>query len=77
MNKYKIIYADPPWSYGDKQNTPLLGGAVKHYGLMSTKDISELPIKNITEDNAVLFLWKQTLFSSGSDDSDHVFFSNA
>ena len=57
MNKYKIIYADPPWSYGDKQNTPLLGGAVKHYGLMSTKDISEIPVKNITEDNAVLFLW--------------------
>ena len=57
MKKYQIIYADPAWSYGDKQNTKTLGGAIKHYGTMSTKDICALPIKEITEDNAVLFLW--------------------
>ena len=55
--KYKVIYADPPWSYGDKQNTKLRGGAIKHYPTMSTKDISSLKVKEITEDNAVLFLW--------------------
>jgi len=57
MKKYKIIYADPAWSYGDKQNTKLLGGAVKHYPTMSTKDICLLNVKNIIEKDAVLFLW--------------------
>lgn len=55
--KYKIIYADPPWSYGDKQNTKLLGGALKHYPLMKTSEIANLPVKEFTENNAVLFLW--------------------
>ena len=57
MKKYKIIYADPPWSYNDKQNTKLLGGAIKYYGTMSTKSICELSVKEIVEDNAVLCLW--------------------
>lgn len=57
MKKYKIIYADPAWSYGDKQNTKLLGGAVKHYPTMNTRYISLLNVKDITEKNAVLFLW--------------------
>ena len=55
--KYKVIYADPAWSYGDKQNTKMLGGAVKHYPTMSTKDICNLKVKEILEENAVLFLW--------------------
>ena len=55
--KYKIIYADPAWKYNDKQNTPKLGGAEKHYSTMSIKELCELPIKNMTEKNAVMFLW--------------------
>jgi N6-adenosine-specific RNA methylase IME4/predicted DNA-binding protein len=55
--KYKIIYADPPWSYNDKQDTNKLGGAKKHYNLMNLDDICNMPIKDKTEDNAVLFLW--------------------
>ena len=55
--KYQIIYADPAWSYGDKQNSKLRGGAIKHYGTMKTTDICLLPIKKITDKNAVLFLW--------------------
>lgn len=57
MKKYKIIYADPPWSYNDKQNTSLLGGAVKHYSLMSIEELCNLPIKELAEENAVLFIW--------------------
>lgn len=53
--KYRVIYADPPWSYNDKMDSPNLGGAVKHYPTMSTNEICELPIP--AEDNAVLFLW--------------------
>ena len=55
--KFRIIYADPCWSYNDKQNTEKLGGAAKHYDTMSIRELSELPVKNIIEDNAVLFLW--------------------
>ena len=53
--KYRVIYADPPWSYNDKMDTHKLGGAVKHYPTMPLQDICELPIK--AEKNSVLFLW--------------------
>jgi N6-adenosine-specific RNA methylase IME4 len=55
--KFRIIYADPAWSYNDKQETPMLGGASKHYNTMSVSEISNLPVKNISEKDAVLFLW--------------------
>ncbi len=55
-NKYRVIYADPPWSYDDKQNIDGLGGAVKHYNLMQLAEICNLPVKKLAEDNAVLFL---------------------
>lgn len=53
--KYRVIYADPPWSYNDKQDTGMLGGAVKHYTTMPLNDICELPVPSA--DNAVLFMW--------------------
>ena len=53
--KYRVIYADPPWEYNDKQDTEKLGGAVKHYPTMPLNEICALPVP--TEDNAVLFLW--------------------
>ena len=53
--KYRVIYADPPWSYNDKQDTEKLGGAVKHYPTMSLEEICALPIP--AEKDAVLFLW--------------------
>lgn len=53
--KYRVIYADPPWSYNDKQDTEKLGGAVKHYPTMPLEDICALSIP--AEKNAVLFLW--------------------
>jgi N6-adenosine-specific RNA methylase IME4 len=53
--KYRVIYADPPWQYNDKQDTSKLGGAEKKYPTMPLKDICSLPVP--TEGNAVLFLW--------------------
>jgi len=57
--KYKIIYADPPWAYNDKRNKHprLCGGALSHYKTMSIQEIKNLPIKDITEENCMLFLW--------------------
>lgn len=57
--KYNVIYADPPWGY---RNSPSKKGTTRcfaknHYDLMTTKDICEMPINNLTEDNGVLFMW--------------------
>lgn len=58
--KFRIIYADPPWSYNDKcdKGGVQSGGVeLRHYNTMSIKEICDIPIKNISEDNSVLFLW--------------------
>lgn len=55
--KYRVIYADPPWSYNDKQDTDYYGGAEKHYDTMPIDEIAALPIDRIAEKDAVLFLW--------------------
>lgn len=57
--KYQIIYADPPWAYKDKRDKHprLCGGAAKYYPTMKLEDIKALPIKNISEENSILFLW--------------------
>lgn len=54
--KYRVIYADPPWKYGD-QLTENYGATRFHYPTMSITDLCALPIKDLSEDNAVLFLW--------------------
>jgi N6-adenosine-specific RNA methylase IME4 len=56
--KYNIIYADPPWTYkvwsgkGKEKKS-----AENHYDCMTDKDIKNLPIKNISDENSILFLW--------------------
>jgi N6-adenosine-specific RNA methylase IME4 len=56
MKKYKIIYADPPWSYKDKA---LAGnrGAICKYPTQSKEFIDNLPVSEITDKDCVLFLW--------------------
>lgn len=56
--KYKIIYADPPWSfktYSDKGKEKKSADA--HYKCMSKFDIQNLPINSISDDDCVLFIW--------------------
>ena len=54
MNKYQIIYADPPWKYNDKG---CQGACEKHYQTMSIDDICKLPVKDISDKDCVLFIW--------------------
>jgi N6-adenosine-specific RNA methylase IME4 len=54
--KYRIVYADPPWNYGDKRDGRTTG-AEDHYPTMTIEQLCQLPIREMTEDNAVLFLW--------------------
>ena len=51
---YKIIYADPPWSYQDQSCE---GAAAAHYDGMSLESICSLPVQDISDKNCVLFLW--------------------
>jgi N6-adenosine-specific RNA methylase IME4 len=56
--KYKVIYADPPWHYNDFRDCPSMGGGVEgHYNSMKTEDICNLPIKDLADENCLLFLW--------------------
>jgi len=59
MNKYNIIYADPPWKYNSRNNinTRFGGGVFNKYSLMTMEEIKSLPISNLAEENCVLFLW--------------------
>lgn len=54
--KYRVIYADPPWKYGDERDGATTG-ATDHYPTMSIEELCNLPVKKISDDNAVLFLW--------------------
>ena len=59
MKKYQIIYADPPW-YFTGYVKEIKKGIVRPqmpYDLMTDIQIVNLPVKNIVEDNAILFLW--------------------
>jgi hypothetical protein len=55
QGKYRIIYADPPWDYGKGVQED--NGAEEHYPVMSLDSLCEMPIKQITDENAVLFIW--------------------
>ncbi|RDI54021.1 MT-A70 family methyltransferase [Nocardia mexicana] len=51
--RYRTILADPPW---DKYQVGKLG-ANQHYPLMSLDRIKALPVADLAEDNAHLWLW--------------------
>jgi N6-adenosine-specific RNA methylase IME4 len=61
-DKYRIVYADPPWSYDDTTLVPHrrgvpAGDASEHYPTLELSAICALRVKNWVEDNAVLFMW--------------------
>ena len=54
--RYRVIYADPPWSYSDS-GLQTYGHASHHYPPMSIEELCALPVNDLAEDDAVLFLW--------------------
>jgi len=61
QDKYDVIYADPPWKYDDKLIDGY-GAAEHHYPPMSIEELCDLPIENISDKNAVLFMWVTSPF---------------
>jgi len=61
--KYRVIYADPPWKYNDTMAiskdglSENYGPAEAHYPPMTIPELCSLPVKDIAEDDAVLFIW--------------------
>mgnify|MGYP001018079748 FL=1 len=51
--KFKTILADPPWEIAQKGKL----GASRHYNLMSLEAIKNIPVTDLAEDNAHLWLW--------------------
>lgn len=61
--KHRVIYADPPWKYGDDRGgfdqrlSIADSAAAAQYPTMPTVDICALDVRAIAADDAVLFLW--------------------
>lgn len=57
---YRIIYADPPWSYNDSGATrdgSLLGKAARHYPSMTIEQLCRLPVQAHAMPDSILFMW--------------------
>lgn len=54
MIKYRVIVADPPWTY---DNNGVRGAAADQYPAMSFEDLSQMPISTLAADDCVLLLW--------------------
>ncbi len=61
MKKYSVIYADPPWDFGGGGVYQDGGRDVRKtsdkYTLTKTNKLIKLPVKEIAENDALLFMW--------------------
>ncbi len=70
--KYQVIYADPPWDYGGKmqydkttiksenlgfEKKIFISSATFKYPTLKIKDLKNLDIQSIADDDCILFLW--------------------
>jgi N6-adenosine-specific RNA methylase IME4 len=61
-NKYRVLYADPPWQYNDAgviTDSDAYGRAERHYPTLSIDALCMLgaSVREMSESDAVLFLW--------------------
>jgi N6-adenosine-specific RNA methylase IME4 len=52
--RFRTIMADPPWDIGQQEGRY---GASKHYDLMALERIKHLPVADLADENAHLYLW--------------------
>ena len=59
--KYQTIVADPPWKYSANPAPLRSGGrgasAEHHYPTMSNAELAEMPVGEIADDQAHLYMW--------------------
>jgi N6-adenosine-specific RNA methylase IME4 len=56
-NHYRVIYADPPWSFATYSRKGKGRSAEAHYDCMTLADIKALPVSEWAADDCVLLLW--------------------
>ena len=65
--KYKTIVADPPWAYKNRMRGNMTKGEMRsvdfnEYPTMSVDEIAALPVRDLAEDDAHLYLWTTQTF---------------
>ena len=67
-SKFKTIVADPPWAYKNRMRSDKANGKLMvsvpfdEYPTMSVDDICALPVRDLAEDDAHLYLWTTQTF---------------
>lgn len=54
---YSVIVADPPWRFRTWGETNQAKSASRHYSLMTTEAICELPVHQLAQKDCLLLLW--------------------
>lgn len=54
VGQFRVVYADPPWAY---DNSGFTSSAEQHYPTMPADKIAALPVQDLCDDGAALFLW--------------------
>ena len=56
--KYKVIYADPPWSFTSKKTGgSMKSGALANYNTMTLDDLNNLDVNSLAADDCMLVRW--------------------
>jgi N6-adenosine-specific RNA methylase IME4 len=55
--RYPVIVLDPPWDWGDEGDVDQFGRARPTYDTMPFSDILALPVADLAEKNAHIYLW--------------------
>ncbi len=55
--KYRVVYADPPWSFRNRSRKGEGRNALAHYDCLDFPALAALPLPDLAADDCVLFLW--------------------
>lgn len=55
--KYQLIYADPPWTYGNYAKAGLGKNSAEKYTTMSIEELKELKVQDLAFDDSILLMW--------------------
>ena len=71
QGKFDAVSTDPPWPFkAGKSGGTMKSGSADHYPTMTMEEIKNLPMREITTKNAVVFVWipsslKADIFDAG------------
>ncbi len=55
--KFKVILADPPWTFKVRSSKGKDRSAEQHYSVMSLDEIKAMPVQELADEDCVLLLW--------------------